>query len=198
MLNTACFTLESIMLKTSTLIKLLVLFFCVNSTQFLYADKIYKSVDKNGNVTYSDSPSKNANVHKLPEILSIPPLHDPKLNSQQAQTEHKQAFSPNVKIIYPKNQATLIAAKNGDLTITTSLTQPLTGGYSLALYADGEQVIRGIDSKFKLNNQNRGEHIYEVRLLDPQGDIISRDTITLYVQRQKVSFKAPKSRINTK
>ncbi len=177
------------------IIYLFVFFGLLTCQHSLSADnaEVYKSVDKNGRVTYSDSPSKNAKKTALPEILSIPPLYNPDINSQEASRQQQQIFAPSIKIISPKNQDMIIAAKQGNFSIRTSLTQPLTGGYHLALYDmdKNEQLMRGITTKFILNNQSRGQHNYEVRLINPADEVIAREQIQLFIQRHKIK-KPPK------
>lgn len=164
--------------------------FIVVYTACVDASDIYKSVDANGQVVYSDTPSDNAQLQELPDIMTMP-LRAPDKTAYEEKKEFNETFTASVNIISPKNESHIVIEQNGNFTIQTSIKVPLSQDVSLVLYRDGKEIMKGQETSFNLKNQDRGEHLYTVRLLDNAGEVLSADSITLFVQRGRI--KAPKN-----
>lgn len=170
----------------------------------LAASSVYKTIDKNGRVIYSDSPSKGAKLHHLKETptipaLSLPPQYDQATPSIQGVEQNIEQESldipvittpPQIKILYPKNQSHILIEQSGNIRIETTLNQPLPDGHKIVLYRNGEKLMQARDKVFLLQNQYRGEHQYTVQILNPKGEVISSDSVTLFVQRGRISRPA--------
>lgn len=152
----------------------------------LHASQVYKSVDKNGRIVYSDKPSKGAKLHKLRKTPTIPAA-EVKARFSDAPKEQEKLAKPEVKILYPKNQSHILVEQSGKIRIQVSMNQPLLEDFKIALYRNGEKLAQGVDTVFWLTNQDRGEHKYTVKLLDPEGKEVSSDSITLFVQRGRIA-----------
>ncbi|GIU30027.1 DUF4124 domain-containing protein [Shewanella schlegeliana] len=131
---------------------------------------IYKWVDEDGTVHFSDKPVKNAEVVelkentqnniKLPEVIALP--------SMQSDTDSEKV-KYKVQIVSPTEEES-IHNNEGDITIIANIEPQLSSAHELALFMDGQQIgntqQHGI---FKLNNIDRGEHSFVVKVLSKNG-----------------------------
>ena len=157
---------------------------------------IYKSVDKNGVVTFSDVPpvesAGNQNTTIKPNATnSMPGLSS--IGSNQG-TVTSDAPAPNtVSIASPENNAT-IPMGAGFFDVTAELGTPLTDGELLALYLDDELLdIPQTSNVWTLTYVIRGPHTLQVRRLSSTGATVSEsEVITIFVLRPSVLRGAPR------
>ncbi len=83
---------------------------------------IYKHVDENGRVTYTNRPMKGAIVLDLEPISTIPGLGSPAANAPErtsAKAADKPAAKPAVAIVTPKGLPSPAGAGNGPTTVAS-------------------------------------------------------------------------------
>ena len=154
----------------------------------LQAD-IYKWVDSNGNVHFSDVSQPGAETVTLPPTQTYSPAQTseslpsvPKLKHQQ-----KQMTYTKILIVEPKDQDT-IRSNPGDLSVLALVEPALNKGDMVQLLYDGAPV----DSPqtglgFSLKNVYRGAHTLQVQVLSEEGTIIGKSpTITIYMHHSRV------------
>lgn len=133
---------------------------------------VYKWVDKDGKVHYSDEPQANAQVLELTEktLNNIAPPAAPKpITATQAIEEVRY----QVEIVSPTEEATL-RNNNGDFDVTVQLTPEIDGQYLLALKLDGKLIgTPQASNTFKLTNIDRGEHILVVDAMTQNGKVFA-------------------------
>lgn len=156
------------------------------SISSLHASQVYKSVDKNGRIVYSDKPSQGARLHKLRETPTIP-ASEIKSRLYDAPKEQEKLAKPEIKILYPQNESHILVEQSGKIRIQVNMNQPLAQGHKIALYRNGKKLAEGAEEVFWLTNQDRGEHQYTAKILNPKGEAISADSITLFVQRGRIA-----------
>lgn len=152
-----------------------------------WAAPIYKHVDENGNVSYSDS-SQSAND----EIIKLEPI-----NTQTSQ--HEETFQPNAtsNLDQPIDYQLVIDNPLNDTTITPGQSFVGISGYmepgadfatQFELIYDG-QVVQANDSPaFVIDQLERGTHTISIRVLDEYGvNIATSQRIQIHVQRPSVA-----------
>ena len=152
--------------------------------------QIYKSVDENGVVTFSDTPpSPSANTQttivKPNATKSIPAIEVP---VAAATSETITALTPRtIAISSPKDNAT-IPMGAGIFDVTAELTIPLTEDEKLALYLDGTLVdTPQTRNVWTLSYVLRGPHTLQVRRLSASGETVSEsEVINVFVLRPSV------------
>lgn len=154
-------------------------------TACVCASDIYKSVDENGQVVYSDTPSENSELKEYSDIMTMP-LRAPNKTAYEEKQEFNETFTASVNIASPKNESHILIEQNGNFVIQTNIKVPMSQDVSLVLYRDGKEIMKGQETSFNLKNQDRGEHLYTVKLLDNTGEVLSADSITLFVQRGRI------------
>ena len=157
---------------------LLILPFC------LYAETVYKSVDEQGNVIFTDKPSEGAEAIEIKKAQSvklpdIPPASDKTSSGEKQKKGQKRILA----ITSPKNDET-IHHNEGSVTVTANVDPELKENEQLALYMDGKKVLSGKSSQFFLNYVDRGTHKLAVAIVSAEGKEISRsDTIEFHLRR---------------
>ena len=158
--------------------------------------QIYKSMDENGVVTFSDVPpaassGKTSTIVKPNETNSMPGL-SPTITSPEAVMIDESA-ARSVSIASPLNNAT-IPMGGGIFDVTAELGAPLAEDELLALYLDEEMVDSPqVNTVWTLTYVIRGPHTLQVRRLARAGETISQsETITVFVLRPSVLRATPR------
>ena len=152
--------------------------------------QIYKSVDENGVVAFSDVPpvassGKTITVVK-PNVTNSMPGLSPTITNPEVATIDKSA-ARTVSIASPLNNAT-IPMGAGIFDVTAELGAPLADDELLALYLDDEMVGGPQRSGvWTLTYVIRGPHTLQVRRLSRAGETISEsERIPVFVLRPSV------------
>jgi hypothetical protein len=156
---------------------------------------IYKWVDENGEVIYSDKPRvENMKEHTPPSIQITPaikPVAQPEIAEEApVAVTNYTAFS----ITSPANDET-IRNNAGNFTVTLKLAPPLSSkdGHYINLQIDGKtRVSRTSKLAIDLNFIDRGTHIISAEIRDPQGKLLkSSNSVSIHLHRQSQLQKNP-------
>ncbi|MGB5457939.1 MAG: DUF4124 domain-containing protein [Gammaproteobacteria bacterium] len=160
------------------------------------ADKLYKSVDEQGNIVYSDTPTPGA------EQLTPPPLSTVKSRPKPAESMttdakageeggEEPAKKPPTKytkfsIVQPNNDD-IIWDNTGAVPVAIQLEPPLDtdNGHSIWVYVDGKAVVRKSQSLVQpLSNIDRGTHKIRAEIRDEKRKTLKRtQNITVHLKR---------------
>lgn len=156
---------------------------CIAATSvYVIANDVYKVVDENGKVTFSDNPTgtKIESVD-LPHINTAPAV-DPQPYTPPATKE--TSIKHSIRITSPGNKAEILAGQR-DLTVTAEAKPPLSDGFSAQLYMNGTAFGGAQPStSFVITEIMRGEHSINVAILNASGKVVARSRpITVYVRR---------------
>ncbi len=149
--------------------------------------QIYKSVDEQGNVTYSDTPPEGQSSEEVelnqtnttpPTVVTRPAPVANKTNKPAA------AETPSVTINSPANETT-IPMGGGIFDVSASASPALKSGQALQLQIDGAPWGDPQPSgNWHLENVFRGQHDLTVQLLDSDGNVLgTSDPVRVYVMR---------------
>ena len=133
-----------------------------------YAD-VYRSVDAQGNVIFSDVETEGAEKVVVPETQTLPPLSDGNFKYTPAKQPEAELYT-GLEILSPKNEES-IRENTGDITVTVSVSPRLARGHTLVLYMDGKEVATGSGSSFSLTNVDRGSHSLRAVIKDSEDRI---------------------------
>ncbi|MFB2803303.1 DUF4124 domain-containing protein [Shewanella seohaensis] len=171
-------------MRAFTLISLLLLSLFAQAT-------VYKWVDKDGKVHYSDEPHPNAEVVELKEKtlnqIALPPVKNDADDSQVIQQIQYQ-----VVITSPEEEET-VRDNNGDFRVTATVTPEIKSQYLMALKLDGQTVgqpqVGGI---FQLKNIDRGEHTIVVDAMTQNGKVFASSSPRKIFLHQAAMNPVPK------
>ncbi len=149
---------------------------------FVSAD-IYKSVDSEGNVVFSDKPTPGAK--KIPERLA--PTYTPApLPKAAAATSHIDGYYTALRFRKPAS-GTTVRDPNGALTIDLEVVPALKiqEGHVLVIAVDGNNLIsHNSAAAFTISNLAPGPHTLKAQVIDATGEVrFSSDRITFTMQR---------------
>ncbi|WP_158223123.1 DUF4124 domain-containing protein [Halovibrio salipaludis] len=149
------------------------------------AGEIYRHVDENGNVTYSDEPfSDNSQAMELEPLPEVSLPDSPVRESRNSERENNrgndgQQGYESVEITQPEHDS---AFWRGDgLVVVRFQSQPsLRPGHRFALELDGERTRRSRNTSFTLENMNRGTHEIVIHVVNANGETISSSDVTRF------------------
>ncbi len=151
------------------------------------ASAVYKHVDADGNITFSDTPpNPDAEELELEPLNIIPPADiTPRPNtSVPAEDEEVDAYS-SLAFSAPEHDVA-IRENAGNVTFSLDLTPILRGsdGHQLVVKMDGVEVMRGATTSHTLDNVDRGSHKLSARVIDSEGNtLIEATPVVFHLQR---------------
>ncbi|AOV15865.1 hypothetical protein BJI67_01185 [Acidihalobacter aeolianus] len=162
---------------------------------------IYRWINAQGNVVFSDTPPTNgkAQVLQLNNSLITVPAPQTSAPSAPPATSRTQRQTPvyrSLTITSPTN-GQAIRANNGDISISLNLTPTLLPGDRIHLFMDGVEVYSGTSTQIPLNNVNRGTHTAYAAVVTQTGlTAIRSQGVSFTVLRHSILFHPPKATIH--
>jgi hypothetical protein len=156
------------------------------------AAEVYKNVDAEGNVTYTDEPSSDAvpiDVDPAPTV-TLPKAEQVRKvieagesgqgNQQQAQVYDSATFSA------PEDESAFWAG-HGSVAFAVSSSPALRNGHRYEVTLDGQPIGQNTSGRFTLDSVNRGTHEASVNIIGSGGDIVySGETISFTLHQPSV------------
>lgn len=132
--------------------------------------QIYKTVDKDGNVVYSDTPPNDqAESVKLKQILTLP-AETP--NSASTYTPRDDGVVEyQVEIVSPRNEV-VIPPGQRDLAVAIVLNPSLHQDHLITYYIDGELIQETQSTSIVIQDPPRGGRTLTVEVINQQGDVL--------------------------
>ncbi len=154
--------------------------------------EVYRSVDEDGNVTYSDKPSPGAEKIRSDKVQTVdkPDLPNFRYTPPPDQVSDKPVYE-KISITYPEND-TSISQNDGNFSVNVSLQPGLKSSHKLALSMDGEEIASGQSSSFALSNVDRGTHTLVATVKGSGGQvIIQSEPVTFTLHRHSIQHPPP-------
>jgi len=165
-----------------------------NLMPLLAMGAIYKYINPNGTVEYSDQSREGAVEVKVAPLRTDVPLPSKikkTLSPEEAQPQ-QAVSSYQLSIVNPKNEAT-VRENTGKIEVTLQVTPPIdaNSNYTLQLLLDGQAMDEvSTRPKYTLTNVDRGTHTLQAKLLDPWGRVVAHSkSITFYMRRHSILFR---------
>ena len=132
----------------------------------LFAGEVYRVVDEDGQVTFTDSPAVNtqAEAINLPAInIAIAP--PARTNEGDDEATGDEVPYTSARITQPLNNATIPPGQT-TLVVELTLKPALQEGHLAQLYIDGRtQGAASASTTFSISGLNRGEHKVHIEIL---------------------------------
>lgn len=162
---------------------------------------VYKSVDAEGNVFYTDEPVGNGKPIDLPPLSTIPP---PKYTLSQPSAESGDSGTGYTISIIAPAQDEFLRDNTGAVPVSAGLEPALNvaAGHRLQYYLDGQKRAEPTESsQIVFANVDRGSHNVAVAVVDSEGEEVTRSSpVQFQLQRQSIKFPrgpgAPAPRAN--
>ncbi len=154
---------------------------------------VYKWVDPEGNVSYSDIPDNpNAKQLDLPEFSRYRPRVPEDVTGGDTRTtqgapadqRRGDAQKPELEIVQPEKNAT-VRSDEGKVPVVLLLNPALQDGEYLLLMLDGTPVEgQHTSTSMLLEGVLRGPHVLQARLMDENGKTLrSSDSVRFYLRQ---------------
>ncbi|VAW66072.1 hypothetical protein MNBD_GAMMA10-1221 [hydrothermal vent metagenome] len=151
--------------------------------------EMYKWVDADGNISYSDQPPyKGAEQLEAPLISTTPAIKvPPKTAKPKEEDEDKNATKYSYfKITSPENDAT-IRDNNGNFSIAMNSRPSLdvAAGHYISILIDGKAVKKQSSTTASFSNIDRGTHKISAQIKNRANKVLrSASAVTLHLHRQ--------------
>jgi len=155
---------------------------------------MYKWVDKEGNISYSDQPPyKGAEQLDTPALSTMPATAAAKKSAPAADEEAEEQTSyTDLKITSPQDDMT-VRNNSGNFSIAISIKPALNTSqkHYLSLSMDGKVIKDKLSStSVSLTNIDRGTHKLSVSVKNKEGKSLRKSkSITVHMHRQIVARK---------
>jgi len=151
---------------------------------------VYKTVDPEGNVFYTDKPAGNGKPVDLPPLSTIPPpkykLSKPKAESGASGTGYTQ-----LSIMSPTQDETL-RDNTGAVPVSAGIEPPLNvaAGHLFQYYLDGQKQGEPTTStRIVVANVDRGTHNVSVAVINAEGkEVMRSNPVPFHLHRQSINF----------
>jgi len=157
---------------------------------------LYKGVDEEGNVVYSDKPFENAERFTPPAITvmdapKVPPREEPVTEEEDEAEETKYTA---LSIASPRNQQTIWNEPNLIVQVKIKPALDTRQGHRLWLIMDGKPLVKKSRSTaLPIGRADRGEHKLQVQVRNKKNKILKRSkTITVHIKNTVVPRPAPR------
>lgn len=173
-----------------TLLMLGLLALCVP----ILAQSVYKTVDEDGNVTYSDEPPEgddNASEADLPKLNEVPRQQRHRQPSRsQSREQQPEAPDYQLELLSPEPD-TSVPPGQRNLTIAVRLAPGLARGHQLVYYQGDKRLTASRQSTYTIEEITRGTHQIRVTVEDENGQVITRaGPVPIHVHRPSILLPA--------
>ncbi|MDQ7017343.1 MAG: DUF4124 domain-containing protein [Gammaproteobacteria bacterium] len=151
---------------------------------------LYKSIDDNGQVTYSDRPNLKTDKPLLLPSQNIIQSINSKTPSEadKTDTSSQNKNYQSLQILSPKNDSTL-RSNNGEISLILQLEPKLQKQHQIRILLDGKEVKLSHSLITIVPNVSRGQHNLSAQVIDAgQHILISSPAHTLHLQRHSKLF----------
>lgn len=155
---------------------------------------VYKWVDEQGVVHYSDKPHQGAEKMQLPKTpAASPPPRRPVGFSRDDDDDSGEiggAYSA-FSIAQPDNNQT-IRSNEGLINISFFIQPGLQSGHKIRIFVDGRPLKDELSSpNFALRGISRGTHSLRAEIINEEGDLMAKtDPVTFHLRKESILDQA--------
>lgn len=143
---------------------------------------IYKSIDAQGNVFYTDAPTKDAKQIELPPLAIVPSLSAEQIAKANA-LKPKANTVQNYQLSFASPAAEQTVRKPDNIVVQLNVVPALTNGDHATILLDGIVLANGSGASINTENLDRGAHSITARITDANGKVLKEISSTVTVQQ---------------
>lgn len=159
---------------------------------------VYKTVDEDGNVTYTDQPPapgaepmqlKELSVVERPEYQAVTPRTASQDDDRSSRDELRelQRDYRDFRLVTPSPEQNFWGTAN-TAQVVWDTSAALSEGLQVRIYIDDEAVTTTTQSMYTTPPLDRGEHTVRADLLDGDGNVLAQaGPVTFYIHQQTVN-----------
>jgi len=159
--------------------------------------QVYKVVDKDGNVTFTDQPPADGSkpIKLAPiSVIETPvyekaPAAEEGAEKEPSLADMRRAYR-DFAIISPQQEES-VWKPDGPVAVAWNVSTALQPGMQVTLYLDGKVQGRTVQPMIPLNGLDRGEHTVKAEIRDSKNRIIATaSAITFFVRQPNLYNRA--------
>lgn len=154
--------------------------------------EVYRWVDDQGNVEFSDEPREGSEKVEVgpTTTITLPKLApaQPAASTSTDQPVAATASYSRLDIVFPENNGAFNSG-NGDVSVTMVVDPPLRPNHSLRLTMDGTETITTKENYHTFTNVDRGTHQLQLDIVDNTSIVMGGPSISFTVHRPSVIRK---------
>lgn len=144
--------------------------------------KVYKQVNPDGSVTYTDKPSPGAKTVEVPKTPTYKPPSVPQFSPYQEPAKPVAFSYDSVKITAPANEETI--RDNAEaISVVVSVEPALRPGDQIVFLVDGTVKTRTTLSTYAITEMERGSHTITAQVVDAAGTVMGSDSVTVFFHK---------------
>lgn len=163
------------------------------------AQNIYKSVDEDGNVVYTDEPpSPEAQPMDLPPITVADPYEVPAESRDVPEGEREEVpdvLYPDLGFISPVSEEHFWGT-GGSFTAQLGSAQSLAGDHQVQFFLNGQEAGTSSSYFLQISGVDRGEHAISAAIVDASGQVVARAGPVVFYMRQHSALHPNNARRN--
>ncbi len=160
--------------------------------------RIYKTVDADGNIVYTDLPPKEGRTEVVavgtPNVFAsdeaIPGVQNDESSPINDEPGDDPMFYTTLRIVSPANNMS-IRGNDGSVQVGVDVDPGLINGHKLGLLLDGTRHLEGASTSFTLNDLERGEHTLQVYIVHASGQVLQSSEPSIFHLQRYSQLTAP-------
>lgn len=161
------------------------------------AQQVFRSLDEDGNVIYSDQPSPGAEQIEVQPVQGFTPPALPTVDNDEVKTDAATGEPlgyDTFGIVAPSDDDT-IRNNEGNVDVAVTMQPSLRDGDTLRVLLDGGTLGEMSGPYVRLENVDRGTHTVTVEALDSNGTVVATtDPVTFHLHRESVITRKSQGR----
>ena len=182
---------NNLILKRSLLLALLL---ALLTTTFATYAEVFRQVDKDGNVTYSDVPSKAKQkpVTVTPMTTFKAPVSKRPISDNKSKAKPKVTKYQSLTVQEPAENS-VIRANDGNISVAVESTPELDtdAGHKIIILIDGSPAKRNEADPKIVAGVSRGEHSISAQIIDDKEQVLITSTNTVKINVLRASVNSP-------
>lgn len=155
---------------------------------------LYKGLDEEGNVVYSDKPFANAEKFTPPIITIVDaPKIIPKKETTEEEVTAAETKYTKFSIASPVNDETIWNATQLTISLQIKPALDTTEGHTTWLLMDGKPIVKNSQSlALQIGRSDRGSHTLKAQVRNNKGKILkSTRSITIHIKNTVITRPSP-------
>lgn len=149
--------------------------------------KVYKIVDADGSVSFSDQPNEKSETLMVAPVSTIPAITPggAKFTPPQVKLDKMYNRYSSLAILAPANNSAFYSG-SGDVDVILDIKPALLENDQIHLFLDGNLIRSNNQIQSSLQTIDRGTHELRVKLVSSSGQVYKESTSTFTVHRPSI------------
>jgi len=145
---------------------------------------LYKGLDEEGNVIYSDKPFNNSKQFTPPALTVMDAPKVPPKTAEVTEEDTAETKYTKFSIAAPKNNEVIWNSPQLTVSLKIAPALNITGGHTTWLLMDGKPLVKKSQSLLlQISQADRGEHKLQAQIRNKKGKIIKRTkTVIVHIK----------------